>query len=220
MKVILISGKIGSGKDTTANIIHRLLTEQGKKPVTRNLSFPLKKAVAFMRGEEEGLFYSRDHKGGELDFEDKRRRMLVDVGNAMGEIDPYVFSKFTFKELQHSCKESKNIAIISDLRLINELDFFEDRCDCYIIRLKGSFEPCSNPEVASSPSETELDYLDFLLKDDEDIKMIDSRCIIQLKCTDPKVDPSLSETQIINNRAFNVTLLQTAIDNSLFYFNS
>ena len=220
LKVILISGKIGSGKDTTANMLHRILKEQGNSPVVRNLSAPLKKAVAYITGEDEGLFYSRAHKGGEQDEKDRRRRLLVDVGKAVTNVDTDAFSKFTFNEMLHSCKPKGAIGIVSDIRHKAELDYFEKHCDAFVVRLVGSFEPCTNEEVANSPSETELDYLDELLIPGTNIGLAGNKMAIQLHCTNSLIDKHASELTMANRKAFNVRILEEVAMNAIGHFKS
>ena len=220
LKVILISGKIGSGKDTTANMLHRILKEQGNSPVVRNLSAPLKKAVAYITGEDEGLFYSRTHKGGEQDEKDRRRRLLVDVAAAVNNVDCEAFSKFTFNEMRHSCKHKDSIGIISDLRHKHELDYFEKHCNVFVVRLVGSFEPCTNEEVANSPSETELDYLDKLLYAGNTVAFSNNKCAIDLYCTNSLIDQHASESTMANRKAINVSILTEVAVNAIDYFKS
>lgn len=159
MKIILVSGKIGSGKDTTVGILTRLLKQKGYNVSFAAYADPLKNAVSYMRNEDKGLYYSRD--GKDKDDDQIRRRMLVAVGEAANKVDPTIFSRFLIDTQKELCKGKKNhILIVSDLRKKAEWEHTMSGHPSYTIRLKGSFKPCTIKEIAEAPIECELDFLD------------------------------------------------------------
>lgn len=165
MKLVLISGKIGSGKDTTCGVLTRLIQQQGYTVKSLAFADVLKRAVAYVRREGIELYYSR--AGKDSDDGGTRRRLLNAVGKAFNQIDPGIFVRFALQDIREDgSNRSKTVYIITDLRLKEEiLGVFDERKpldDITVIRLIGSFEPCPNPEVANSVIETDLDFLDTI----------------------------------------------------------
>ena len=128
MKVILLSGKIGSGKDTVAGVLTRLLKERNYNVELFAFADPLKHSVAYLRDESRNLFYSRQGKDGSgHEDQDIRRQLLVAIGEAACEIDPFIFCRKTKAIMENQqVRGSKQIFIITDLRKETELNFAID----------------------------------------------------------------------------------------------
>lgn len=225
MNVILISGKIGSGKDTTASMVSRLLTMQGYNSNVQNLSRPLKRVVAYLKGEDEGLFDDRSGKDSNGKDQDLNRQLLVAVGKAAASVDPDIFSRWTFNEFvtinagQRLAKFKSGIGIVSDLRLKRELNYFDTMANVYVIRLKGSLAPSTNPEMLEAIIETDLDHLDGLCcaepcqidGEAADSFYGDHISAFRLKPTDPERFPELTEQDIERNKTFNIMFIERAV---------
>lgn len=217
MKVIMISGKIGSGKNTTAAIIKRLLEEQGYTVILKALAEPLKKAVAYMRGEKEGLFHDRNSK--DKDDDSLRRKLLIGVGEVMTNNDSHVFARWVFDAAKEEIgSKKKHILIITDLRKASELFYYQACAINYTIRLKGSFVPYTNPEIAKANIECELDHLDDLLQNDGVLCLGDSISVLKPYCTNSNT--GLSDKDIERNKQKNINAYKIIINEAikiLFY---
>ena len=212
MRIIFISGKIGSGKDTTASIVSRLVQQKGYNPVQLHFAQPLKQAVAFMRGENVGLYYNRNAKDGDAETTNARRQMLVNVGAAMTTIDPHVFAKFLINAAKTECRSTKKaVFIVSDLRFKKELQYCIGNSNHYIIRLKGSFKPSKDETILTSKSEIDLDYLDEFKPVEFDYYG-SSLAVLQLEPTDNEVAPGLTAKEIQDNKVRNALCISQAVD--------
>lgn len=219
MRVVLISGKIGSGKDTTAGILTRLLKDRGYNVFPIAFADPIKKAAAFLSGEEVGVYYTREGKDGNIDTKDTRRRLIVAIGEGATGVDPHIFARFTLKAGKEQIGNTKkSILLITDLRKKAELEHVEDNEDTYIVRLKGSFEPTKNEELAKAPIECELDYLDDYITN-QNAAWYDNAAILKLRCTIPD-RLAEGEKEATINRQRNLELLAVTADSIVKRFDN
>lgn len=215
MKVILLSGKIGSGKDTVAGVLTRLLKERNYDVKLFAFADPLKYSVAYLRDKSRDLFYSRQGKDGSgHEDQEIRRQLLVAIGEAACEVDPFIFCRKTKAIMENQqVRGSKQIFIITDLRKETELNFAIDNFQQYIIRLKGSFEPTTNKKIANAPIETELDYLDdtepnYYIGTNQHFVSNDLSVINLKDVREGKVAPE----DIEPNKRYNIQLLDHILD--------
>ena len=166
LKVIAFSGKIGSGKSTTCDIVTRLLQQRGYTVVRIAYAKPLKDVIAYVTNDKKDLFYTQEGKAANSGMVDSvtRRKLLKSVGNAFTDIDPLVFCKHADIVMKHEAKGKKNvIVLVEDLRRFKELTYIAANYNHHIVRIPRSFNPCDDPEIKDSPQECELDYLDTIM---------------------------------------------------------
>jgi len=159
---IAISGKMCSGKSFCAKMIQgkysnaKILSFAGKlKQVTHDLFFD-----KFAGGSGDG--------GSELTIHQmrKNRRLYVEVGQQMREIDPMVWVNHVLKE-----SEGVEFAVVDDLRFKNEMNTLQNK-GWKIVRLKisrdeqikrlGDIYVNSEEHIAGLNSVTETDLDDVL----------------------------------------------------------
>jgi dephospho-CoA kinase len=99
IKIIICSFIAGSGKDTCADYLV-------KKYNFNKLAFADK-------------IYSIAYDLFEMTT--KNRELLINIGEKLREIDPYVWINYTYKKAEEYIKQGKNI-VISDCRKIEELE--------------------------------------------------------------------------------------------------
>ena len=165
LNVIAFSGKIGSGKSTTCDMVTRLLQERGYTVIRIAYAKPLKDIVAYVTNDKRDLFYTQEGKAANAGTVNSvtRRKLLNSVGNAFTNIDPFIFCKHADIVMKHEAKGKKNvIVLIEDLRRFKELTYIATNYNYNIVRIPRSFNPCDDPEIKDSPQECELDYLDTI----------------------------------------------------------
>jgi hypothetical protein len=183
IKVIAVSGKIGAGKSTFCDIMTRLIKERGLSVVRISYATPLKDIVSYVLKDDLKMFYTQEGKASAANSKVNavtRRKYLTAVGNAFTDIDPLIFCKYADSGLDDIKRHNKIIVLIDDLRRFKELKFISEHYNHHIVRIPRSFNPCDDPEIANSPQECELDYLDNLV-------LSYSFTAIELWNTDPKV---------------------------------
>lgn len=166
LKVIAFSGKIGSGKSTTCDMVTRLLQERGYTVIRIAYAKPLKDIVAYVTNDKRDLFYTQEGKAANASTVNSvtRRKLLNSVGNAFTDIDPTIFCQYSDIVMKHEAKGKKNvIVLIEDLRRFKELTYIAKNYNHHIVRIPRSFNPCDDPEIKDSPQECELDYLDTIM---------------------------------------------------------
>lgn len=132
--ILLISGKIATGKTYTAEALAERWRALGA--VHASFGYELKEAAARDHGLDlERLLNDRVYK-------EKHRDLLICYAKASRALDPAVFVRAC---LQRSDKEGANILIISDFRLPEEheqvIDFYSkcpDRPRVFTLRLSAS----------------------------------------------------------------------------------
>lgn len=208
MKIIAISGKVGSGKDTTANILHRLLKERGYGVKSFAFADRLKQAVAFISGEDIGVFYSREGKDGK----DNKRKLLNAVGKAIASVEKLTLTLSTYKDIRKFFEgKRKQVAIVTDLRLTHEYEYLmnDKDNDVVIIRLKGSFKPCPDEDINKSNTECDLDFLDDIAKDQPFRHTIADNVVV----VEP-FDVTMDDELIVrHHKQLNIELLEDILDN-------
>ena len=140
MKIILISGKSGSGKDTLANFMRKEYEAQGKKVLTIHFADGVTKDVA-----ARTLFQT-------LGTDKVRKKFPNYWANLVGQFLSAIDGDFDY-------------VLIPDTRFLNEISHVKRyNKDCVTIRinkLNGDgtfiFNPALTPEQNVHPSECELD---------------------------------------------------------------
>ncbi len=152
MWIIFLSGKMGTGKDTLANILQN---KHGFK--VYHFSDKLKDIL-----RQAGWDGEKDEKG---------RRLLQDVGNALRRYNPDTWVNITFnKMLTDVGEEHYDRICIADWRYKNEYYVFKDKCSqlwpntkyltVRIIR-NSCYASEYNQALLEDISETDLDDFDF-----------------------------------------------------------
>ena len=147
MRLFLISGKAGSGKNEVAEIIKEYLP----KTVISSLSKYIK------------LFASEMTSWNYGDEESKPRTFLQTVGDELRDIDENFLTKRLLEDIKLYQNYYDNI-ILSDVRLINEITYFKEQRDLEVITIRinstKSKRVLSDTEK-SHLTETELDNYQF-----------------------------------------------------------
>ena len=154
MKIILISGKAGSGKSSLANI----LKEKLDKCVVTNYSKYIKLFALEMT----------DWDGTDLN---KPRTFLQEMGDTLRSIDINFMTDRLYQDIK-VYEKFYDYVVICDVRLKNELEYFNDKYETYSIRINNNDNRKSLESNQSHHiTETELDNYDKfdLIIDDNDI---------------------------------------------------
>lgn len=154
MKVILISGKAQNGKDTTAMLLEKHLTNKSSKVLITHYG-DLVKYICTM-------FFSWDGKKDEAG-----RQLLQYVGTDIVRArEPNYWANFVYG-IVDMFKSNWDYVLIPDARFPNEIDIFKNRVkDTVHIRVdRGDFDNGLTEEQKVHPSETSLDNTtpDYLL---------------------------------------------------------
>lgn len=151
MVKIAFSGKIGSGKSTTASILRDVIVERGiVEPYIVSFAGKLKKIAVDLFGMTQ-----------------KDRGLLINIGLKMREIEPNVWINYALRDI-----EDKSI-IIDDLRFPNE--YVRLRSEGFVLirinidkelqlkRIKKTYpnEWEQHVENSNNPSEVSLDNYEF-----------------------------------------------------------
>jgi len=142
MKIVLISGYIGSGKTTFANYLKDYLNKKGC--YTEKLAFADKvKQIA----KEDFLWDGKKDKKG--------RRLLQVIGTEAGrEYDPDIWVKYMLKAIR-DLPIDPSVVVIDDWRFPNEYYSLASYYDVYTVRVLGK------ERISDHPSETSLDNSDI-----------------------------------------------------------
>ena len=151
MKVILISGKAGHGKDTVAQIMKEELESKGKRVLIIKFGDPVK-------------WFAREyyHWNGEKD--EFGRDLLQYIGTTMmRRYDKFYWGRFISEFI--AANHDFDIALIPDWRFYSEETAIrQDNEICYTLRVERSnfINPNMTTQQLEHISETELDdYKDF-----------------------------------------------------------
>lgn len=166
MKIIGLSGKIGSGKSTFAAILKELLREEGYIVEERNFADKLKK-ICF---ELTGVYgYTQEEKNIYIaDYDKNVGEILQQIGTEAlrNNFDKDVWVKSTLRALNPNV-----YYIIGDLRFENEAEILRSR-GALLVRLNG--DPAKVRENSGRDlnhiSETALDnyaHFDFVYQNDK-----------------------------------------------------
>ncbi len=156
MNLYLISGKAGSGKTKVANILCRLL---GNAVVT-NFSKYIK-LFALELGKWDGI------------DSDKPRAFLQNTGDLLREVNENLMTNRMYEDILVYEKLGINNVIVSDVRLVNELEYFK-RKDINVITIRvNSNESRRNLNNSEKTHHTELELdnynnFDYVIENDDD----------------------------------------------------
>lgn len=121
MKIIGISGKKGSGKDTFAQFLKEELEKQlGKTVKVDSFAANLKYCCALISGQPDYLFYNqdmKDRKAGFLNF--TNRELMQKFGDLTRSLDKDIWVKSLFNKYLDNPPE---YLIVSDVRFKNEAE--------------------------------------------------------------------------------------------------
>ena len=222
LKVIAFSGKIGSGKSTTCDMVTRLLQERGYTVIRIAYAKPLKDIVAYVTNDKRDLFYTQEGKAANAGTVNSvtRRKLLNSVGNAFTDIDPTIFCQYSDIVMKHEAKGKKNvIVLIEDLRRFKELTYIAKNYNHHIVRIPRSFNPCDDPEIRDSPQECELDYLDTLMLS-YNIHRLELYRTVPDKDLPSDMQRYIDEQNCIKNREDNINSINTLLDTIIRRFET
>ena len=219
LKVIAFSGKIGSGKSTTCDMVTRLLQERGYTVIRIAYAKPLKDIVAYVTNDKRDLFYTQEGKAANAGTVNSvmRRKLLNSVGNAFTDIDPTIFCQYSdiamkCEAIKCKAKGKKNIIVlIQDLRRLKELTYIAKNYNYHIVRIPRSFNPCDDPEIKDSPQECELDYLDTIMLSCT-IHRLELYRTVPNKDLTSETQRWIDEENCIKNREYNIRNINKLLD--------
>ena len=165
-KIYCISGRAQHGKDTTAEILCRLLKESGKRVLVTHYADLLK----FICSNLFGWNGQKDENG---------RHILQYVGtDVIRKVEPDFWVDFVIKMLDFF-GDNWDYVIIPDSRFPNEINRLKEAgFNVEHIRVvRPNFESPLTEEQQKHPSETALDGVvpDVLLKNDGDVIELENR---------------------------------------------
>ena len=157
MKVLLISGKAGHGKDTFAQLLKNKLEARGEKVICPHFADLVK-------------FYAKMYLGWDGNKDIAGRQILQDIGNnSFRQFDSDYWARIT-SELIRVMGDyfGYTHAIVADTRYPNEIDVIKDYNNdvitMRIIRIEGPYE-WSNPNLTEEQKQNEgeiaLDHYAF-----------------------------------------------------------
>lgn len=157
MKVIVISGKAGHGKDTFANLLNNLLTERGEKVLILHFADLVK-------------YYATQYCNWDGNKGTEGRALLQKIGNnTFRQFDPDYWARIT-AECAHVMGEYFGITyiLIPDNRYPNEIDVVKEyNDDVTTVRIErfDDNKPWANPnmtvEQLLNEGEVALDHYAF-----------------------------------------------------------
>lgn len=169
MKVIILSGKSGSGKDAVASLFKNKLLQQQKRVLTIHFADLVKYYAA--------LYYNWDGEKNETG-----RSLLQKIGTTMMRTYEADYWAAIVAKFIDAAADDFDVALIPDWRFINE---YETVCDynpyVYSIRIErynldGTpyVNPDMTPEQLAHISETELDQFafDYILENREGLEAL------------------------------------------------
>ncbi len=119
MRIFLIAGKAGSGKNEVAKIIQDKLDKTVITSFSKYIKlFALE--LSNWNGKEE----------------DKPREFLQNMGDTLRAIDEDFMTKRLFDDMKVYEKVGIKNVIISDVRLVHEIEYFTKLKDCEVISLR------------------------------------------------------------------------------------
>src|SRR5574344_1050344 len=149
MKLFIIGGKSGTGKNELAKMIKKYYDGLGEKSIITEYSKYIK-------------LYAHEMLNWDYDLKTKPRKFLQDMGEDIRKtISPNIFIKRMQEDILIYQKYYDNI-IICDARLITEFTLMKTKYkNCYTIHLKSDLENQLNNDERKHITENELDnYLD------------------------------------------------------------
>jgi energy-coupling factor transporter ATP-binding protein EcfA2 len=150
-QIIMISGKAGTGKSTTAKILQGIFSARGKGAVTRSFASNIKRIA-------------RDQFGWDGVKDEKGRKLLQDIG-AMGRAyDPDIWPKKLIFDLKDELYfQEHDFILIDDWRFPNEGYYMADNTHMpvYCVRLEApAREILRGTPLFDDPTETAMPSAD------------------------------------------------------------
>ena len=169
MKLIGITGKAGSGKDTIANYLR---LEHGF--IQYAFATPIKRAIATMLDMEIKELFSRTAKEEIIDFIGKSPRFLAQTlgtewGRDLVHKDIWVILAKRFYDIQSVDPYIKGI-VIADVRFDNEAEWIKSEGGIIIEVSRSYVLPCYGEH--SSESGIKSDFIDIMIVNDSDIETL------------------------------------------------
>ena len=148
MKVFLIAGKAGCGKDEVAKLI--------KSKLDNTVITSLSKYIKLFALEWT------DWNGNE---DNKPREFLQTMGDKLRAIDKDYLTKRIYEDIEVYKKEEISNIVVSDVRLVNEINYFKNKSNLEVITIRVNCENskrCLTDNEKCHITETELDkYNEF-----------------------------------------------------------
>lgn len=150
--VVLISGKAGTGKSTTAYFLSNVLARRGLQSIRGMFADGVKDCAE--------RFFGWDRKKDE-----KGRKLLQNIGNTGRMYNEDIWVANLYEKLFLKSMFPPELVIIDDWRFPNEAEFFKKNCDCIVLKLKTvaeNREMLKGTDAYNDISEISLDdYHDF-----------------------------------------------------------
>ena len=159
MKVILIAGKSGSGKSESANIMKELLKDLDIKSAITGFSKYLK-------------LFAKELINWNGDENNKPREFLQNLGMDLRAAGNNLLIKRMNEDMQIYLK-FVDVVIISDVRMVDELEFFKNNYDSITIRINNSLKNKLTDKQRKHITENDLDdynKFDYVINNDEKLK--------------------------------------------------
>lgn len=145
MKVVLISGKAGHGKDTLAGLLKQELEQNGNTVAVSHYADLLK-------------FICKQFFGWNGEKDEAGRKLLQRIGTDTIRAQDPDFWVRTLAEILSLLKGFFDYVIIPDTRFPNEITYIKSRFDAVHIRVyRQEYESLLTEEQQNHPSETALD---------------------------------------------------------------
>ena len=159
-KVVLISGKAGSGKSTIARDLHFVWELKNMDNDRTSMIIHFGDLVKIVSKEWFGWKGFKNITG---------RKILQTTGQTMREIDPDIWIKFVHGVCSISNPE---VLFVGDCRYKNEIEYFQKligKENCLVVRLKSNRPSLLTDAQKNHQSETDLDDYPFdLIYDNND----------------------------------------------------
>lgn len=145
MKVILISGKAGHGKDTFAVFLEDAMQADGKSTLRIHYADLLK-------------FICKKFFGWDGEKDEKGRSLLQHIGtDVIRAGDPDYWVRF-ISGILHKFPYEWDYVIVPDARFLNEISYIKSRFDAVHVKIvREDYENGLTDAQKAHPSETELD---------------------------------------------------------------
>lgn len=127
MKIICISGRAGSGKDTAATFLKKSLEAEGSKVIITHYADLLK-------------FIIKEYFEWDGNKDEAGRNLLQNVGTEFRRMDPNFWVLF-ISYIVDLFPQYWDYVIIADARYPNEVSFWKDRgYDCSVVKIIADFK--------------------------------------------------------------------------------
>ena len=146
MKIIIISGKSGSGKSVAAAYLKKRLEDETNKVIITSFSKYLK-------------IYAKEIIDWDEKNKEEVRTFLQEIGDTIRDDMnyPYFLIDRMYKDIEVYSRFCQTV-IIDDARLVEELEFFKNAFEyCYLIHLYNTQKSKLNELQKSHNTEIELD---------------------------------------------------------------